>query len=375
MENDSLNEHQDFSTAQDGSFSSHSRAENVSNTGLPPMPRHRSLLNLPRARKDASAATGSSVNQLDMQLKEMERARAHETQVNAQLDASKKHWQQLRKAYRKSRIQYENAIDPFGAQPNDVSTSQTIAEQREHFINDRSALESYAADVRAIKRKLEAAQSSRSLSELAFMQSAHQWTRTPIGRPPIESHFPLDSAQQRADTIVPAVASPSEIGILLERYRYKQAAVNSLGERLADHNYEYWNEVARRELLRDREETLSVGDDEFEELSEQEKNDILQELSKAREEEIQLKADCASAGADVHDLDPRGLTFPYSSDLTNIGYEDGLRAALARIPTEAFKDVENVRGDMSENESAHSEPDRDTLVTTWMKSADPVALP
>jgi hypothetical protein len=200
--------------------------------------------------------------------------------------------------------------------------------------------------------------------------------RTPIGRPPVESPFPLDSSQQRADTIVPAVASPSEIEILLERYHYKQAAVNSLGERLADHNYEYWNEVARRELLRDHEETLSVGDDEFEETLEREKNVILQELGKAIEEADQLKADCTSAGANVQDLEPSALTHTYSSDFASIEYGDSLRSALAKVPAAAFKDVEKIRGDLSDDGSAHSEPPGKAarLVTSWMDSMDDVTL-
>jgi hypothetical protein len=149
--------------------------------------------------------------------------------------------------------------------------------------------------------------------------------------------------------------------------------VESLGERLTEHNYEYWNEVARRELRRDHEESLSVGDSDFEEASEQDKNGILQELSKAMEEVAQLRAVCASAGADVQSLESNGLTFAFSSDFANIGYDDSLQATLAKIPTEAFKDVENIRGDLSENESIHSEPGRASqLVTSWM---DRVPLP
>jgi hypothetical protein len=286
----------------------------------------------------------------------MELSRAHESRVTAELEEGKQHWQQLRKAYRKSGKQYENAVDPFGVQPDAVSATQTIAELRERFINDRSLLESYAADVRRIQRKLQAAQTSRSRCELVFMQSARQWIRTPVNSALTESTVPFDSAQTLPRPIVPTFTSPPEVDFLLERYHSRLAAVSSLGERLADHNYEYWNEVARRELLRDHEEALSVGDDDFEDTSEREKNDILQELGQAMEEADRLKADCISAGASVQDLEPAGSTFTYSHNLTDIGYDDSLQAALARVPAEAFQDVENVRGDLSENESAHSEP-------------------
>jgi len=352
METDLPHERQDLSNAQDGSRPPHSRADSPSNKDQPLMFRHQSLENLPRAVEDTSSAAGSSGIYLDNQLKEMELSRAHETLVTAELEESKQHWQQLRKAYRKSRIQYENVIDPFGSDA--VSATQTIAELRERFINDRSLLESYAADVRRIKRKLQAAQTSRSRCELNFMRSAQQWTRAYVVHALIEPAVPPNNLQTLPRTSLPSFASPPEVDFLLERYHSRLATVSSLGERLADHNYEYWNEVARRELLRDHEEALSVGDDDFEEMSEQEKNDILQELRQAMEESERLKADCISAGVNTQELE--GSTFTYSHNLTDIGYEDSLQAALARVPAEAFKNVENVRGDLSENGSAHSEP-------------------
>ena len=369
MENDLPKE----SPARNVSLSSHSQDDHVSIKGSPFLPRPQSLGNLPGASRNASAVAGSSFSQLGTQLKEMEQARACETQVNAQLDASKQHWQQLRKAYRKSRTQYENAIDPFNMQLDDASADQNIAELRGRFINDRSNLESYAADVRMIKRKLQAAQSSRGQLELTFMQSAHQWAKTPISNALPESAGSLTSAQTPRRIVAPSFTPPSEVEVLLERYHSKLAAVESLGERLTEHNYEYWNEVARRELRRDRGESLSFGDDDFEEVSEQDKNGILQELSMAMEEATQLKIVCASAGADVQSLEPSGLTFAVSPDFANIGYDDSLQATLAKIPVEALKDVENVRGDMSENESVHSESGRASeLVKSWM---DRVPLP
>jgi hypothetical protein len=367
METDLLNGRQDLDNTHDASMLLHSRADSASIKGLPLMPRHQSLENLPRAVKDMPTVAGSSVNYLETQLEEMELSRTHESLVTAELEESKQHWQQLRKAYRKSRIQYENMVDPFGVQPDAMSTTQTIAELRERFINDRSLLESYAADVRRIQRKLQAAQSFRSRCELVFMQSARQWTRAPVSNAPTKPAVPLDDTRTLPRTIVSSFISPPEVDFLLERYHSKLAAVSSLGERLADHNYEYWNEVARRELLRDHEETLSVGDDDFEETSEREKNDVLQELSQAMEEADRLKADCISAGSKVQDLEPVGSTFTYSHNLTDIGYGDSLQAALARVPAEAFKDVENVRGDLSENESAHSEPGTASQrVSSWV---------
>ena len=117
------------------------------------------------------------------------------------------------------------------------------------------------------------------------------------GRLLAESAAPLDNPQTLPRTSLPSFASPPEVDFLLERYHSRLAIVSSLGERFADHNYEYWNEVARRELLRDHEEALSVRDDDFEEMSERENDDILQELKHAMEEAERLKADCISAGA------------------------------------------------------------------------------
>lgn len=378
IEIDVPEEPQDPRNAHDRTLSSHPQARDVSFKGLPHplMPHHRSLGVLPRASKDAFAVAGSSLGPLDTHSEEMEQSRAHVTRLNAQLDASKQDWQKLRRAYRKSRIQYENAIDPFGAQSDNATANQNISGLRERFINDRSLLESYAADIRRIKRKLQAAQSSRGRCELAFTQSAYQLMGTPTSSSLAECAVPLSSAQTRNRIIVPSFASPPEVEFLLERYHARVATENLLEERLADHNYEYWNEVARRELFRDHDEALSVGDDEFEENWEREKNNILQELSKAMEEAAQLKADCASAGANVDNLEPGGLAFTHSSDLANDGYEDSLQAALAQVPIEAFENAEHVRGNLSEDRSAHSElGSTSQLVSRWMESMDHMSLP
>jgi len=278
------------------------------------------------------AVTGSSGSHLNTQLEEMELSRAHESLVTTELDKSKQHWQQLRKTYKKSRIQYENAIDPFTIQPDAVSGTQNVARLRERFIIDWSLLESYAADVKKMKRRLQAARISRSRCELVFMQAARQWTRSPTGNALAWSTALLGNAPTLPRTSVPSFTSPPEVDFLLEHYHSTLAAVSSLGQRLANLNYEYWNEVACRELLRDHEEALNVGDDDFEGTFELDKTDILQELRQAMEEAYRLKIECVSAGASVQDLKPVDSTFTCSHNLTVPDTKTAYRLPLPEYP-------------------------------------------
>lgn len=61
-----------------------------------------------------------------------------------------------------------------------------------------------------------------------------------------------------------ATASLSPLQLdLLEKYFLTAAEVQILGERLADHTYEYWVAVAGKEHKEDPDEVLSIQDEEL----------------------------------------------------------------------------------------------------------------
>jgi hypothetical protein len=159
------------------------------------------------------------------------------------------------------------------------------------------------------------------------------------------------------------------VELLVKRSQNKVAEVRSLGERLADQNYEYWNEVARRELRQDHDEKLSVTNEDFEEMYNRDREVVSQELARVIQEARLIKAESQSANTDAS---RRSRDFPDLESAARIaesrqGYEESLQAALARVPPEAFMDAELIRGDTSEHGSAEPEPARNSeLVTSWM---------
>jgi hypothetical protein len=131
--------------------------------------------------------------------------------------------------------------------------------------------------------------------------------------------------------------------------------------------------VARRQLRQDHDETLSVTDEEFKEMHSRAKEVISQELARAIEEAKTIRSESHSATITANpgewellDLDS-AMSGNMSAAGSHQGYDDSLQAALERVPPEAYRNAESVRGDMSEHASEYSEPARNSeLVTPWM---------
>jgi hypothetical protein len=331
-----------------------------------------SLDDISRPRRNSLTDKDDSITQLLTQFEGLTTSRAHETAAHGELGSAQQEWQRLRKAFRKSRIQYENAIDPFGPPPETTSTDQNIRKLREFCINDRSILEAHSAKVRAIQRKLHLAQIARNRSELNFMRSARKWVAHPGLHPPFEFTNSPPSTHAPHPNESPTTAPSIKDTELARRYRSKVTEARSLGERLADLNFEYWNEVARRELRQDHDEKLSVTDEEFEEMHSRDKEVVSQELARVIEEAKKIRSESLSAitSANRGEWELLDLESAVSENMgvgLHRGYEESLQAALEKVPPEAFVNAEAIRGDTSEHASEDLDSARDSeRITTWM---------
>jgi hypothetical protein len=137
----------------------------------------------------------------------------------------------------------------------------------------------------------------------------------------------------------------------LKEYFQVAAEVQVLGKRLADHNYEYWDAVARREYREDQDEVLSIPDEEFETGYHEERKSITQLLDDAIKEADRLYAECKNRGIDVeanrmprrHDQDDEAK------------YQQMSGASLNLIPVEAFNSADVVRGTTPESDQENSD--------------------
>jgi hypothetical protein len=334
--------------------------------------RRQSLDDISRPRKNSWTQKDATVTQLMTQFEALTTSRAHEIAAQGELDAAQHEWQRLRKAFRKSRIQYENAIDPFGHSQEASSTDQSIRKLREFCINDRSALEAHSAKVRTFQRQLHLAQTARSRSELNFMQSARNWVVEPGLGPPIEltTSPPNTCVRQPDESSAPAPSIKDTE--LAKRYRSKVTEARALGERLAELNYEYWNEVARRELRQDHEETLTVTNEEFEEMHNRDKEVVSQELARVIEEAKKISSERLSAitSANRGEWELLDLESAVAANLSvgqHPGYAESLQAALERVPPQAYLNAEPIHGDTSEHASEDlGSASNSERVTTWM---------
>jgi hypothetical protein len=87
--------------------------------------------------------------------------------------------------------------------------------------------------------------------------------------------------------------------LVRENYFEWAKKVAVYGEQLADHNYDYWDSRAWRELRKDQGETLSTTDEDFEAEAQRRRDVIVKCLDEAIDKADQLKADCESRGIDL----------------------------------------------------------------------------
>jgi hypothetical protein len=335
--------------------------------------------------------------------------RAAATLIDERLELSKTKWQQLRAAYRRSRKQYESAIDPFRL------TNTDIAALRESLAYQQQALETYSVTVRALRQTQNAANKALDdcLKVLSGPPPSHfvEFTYRPtspagvlqdLERPvPEESQFAVHSstdtvatsappyaavlstdgttAQAVADMMtanreVPASPAPHDNTMspnqpaLLEKYFQVAAEVQILGERLADHNYEYWDAVAGREYREDQDEILSIPDEEFEKGYHEERTSITQRLDNAIKEADRLYAECENQGIDV---EANRMARRDDQDASNneAEYQQIFEASLDLIPVEAFKNAEVVRGATPESDQETGDVSKaNAAVSNWVEN-------
>jgi hypothetical protein len=151
---------------------------------------------------------------------------------------------------------------------------------------------------------------------------------------------------------------------LLEKYLQAAAEVQILGERLAEHSYEYWDAVAGREYREDQDEVLSIPDEEFERANHEERTSITQRLDNAVKETGRLYAECGMQGIDVE-----ANRMAKRDDLDAAEYQQVFAASLDLIPVEAFMNAEVVRGATPESDQETCDLSKaNAVVSSWVQS-------
>jgi hypothetical protein len=343
------------------------------------------------------------------QIKVLKEYRAAATLNDEHLKLSKTTWQQLRTRYRKSRKQYESAIDPFRP------TSTDIAALRESLAYHQQALEAHSDKIRTLRQTQDAAHKaldnclkvlsgpppsqffgfpyrptlpasvSQHLERSVSVESqtaVNSSTNTVIISAQSSNTFSTTdeaTTHAAADMVtagreVPATPSPHNTTMfpnqpaLLQRYFQVAAEVQILGERLADHNYEYWDAVAGREYREDQDEVLSIPDEEFEKGYHEERTSITQRLDDAIKEADGLYAECENQGIDV---EANRMARRDDQDASNneAEYQQIFEASLDLIPVEAFKNAEVVRGATPESDQETGDISKaNAAVSSWVEN-------
>lgn len=156
--------------------------------------------------------------------------------------------------------------------------------------------------------------------------------------------------------------------ILLEKYFQAAADVQILGERLADHNYEYWDAVAEREYREDQDEVLSILEEDFEKKHHEEHETICQQLDHDMEEADRLCAECEAQGIDVK-ANRMASGDDYDASNNETDYQQIFRDSLKLIPIEVFQNAEIVRGGTPESDGGNDDVSNVVdVVSSWIKN-------
>jgi hypothetical protein len=314
-------------------------------------------------------------NRLNKQLEAIEALRASKKSLRAELKTANRRLKPLRKAYHRSRASYDDAVDPSGSLKDAATPAQigsNIAILRETSDHDRQALETHSGQIRSIQEAIRTTQRALNRSQAEFQAIALQ-------RPPTADLSHTNTDVQTDATTAPvshhtlASSDPGEQP-LLDKYLKRAADVGIFGERLAECNYEYWMAVSQREMRQDRDETLSVSDEDFERHWQSEKDIITQDLDSAIQDADELLAACQKEGLvaegdgndhwDAESIQPDVTVDEHEPDRLH-----NLEATVMKMPQAIFDDAEVVRADPSDDESVLQEKPRIVdRVGTWMES-------
>jgi hypothetical protein len=313
------------------------------------------------------------ISQLSEKLEAIETSRDSKKRLRAELKTAIRHLKALRKAYHRSRASYDDAVDPLGSIKDTASPVQIgsrIATLREKSDRDREALEAHSGHVRSIQDAIRTTQRALDRSQLEFEAIALQ-------RPPREDSSPTTTdVQTHTTNAQPSHHTPASSAQgdqpLLDKYLERAADVGIFGERLAECNYEYWSAVAQREMRQDRDETLSVPDEDFEKYWQTEKEVITRDLDCAIHDADELLAMCQREGlvAESEGQDQWGDEFVQPGVLDGehqLYHSSSFEATVTKLPQALFDDAEVVRADPSDDESVLQEkPKIAESVGTWM---------
>lgn len=315
------------------------------------------------------------ISRLNEKLKAIEASRAHKKTLRIELKTANRRLKVLRKAYHHSRASYDDAVDPFGSL-KDTATSAQIASDigilRERSDRDRQALEAHSIHVRSIQDAIRTTQRALNRSQNDFEAIAL--------RRPLRDESPRDNTDLQTDATnaphshhTPASSAQGDQS-LLDRYLSRAADVSIFGERLAECNYEYWTAVSQREIRQDRDETLSVSEEDFERHWQIEKEIITRDLDSAIRDADELLAVCQKEGllveSDGQDQWDDDFVHPDVPDEEHrVTRSPSLEATVTEMPQALFDDAEVVRADPSDDESMLQEkPKIVDRVDTWMES-------
>jgi hypothetical protein len=313
------------------------------------------------------------VGRLNKLLDAIETSRANRKSLRAELKIAKRRWKTLRKAYRRSRAVYDDAVNPFGSLQDTAHTrvDTNLSTLREASDRDRQAFEAYSGQIRIFQDAIRTTQRALNRSQTEFEEVAvRRMPEDEPSRTSTDAQTETTNAPQSHHT--PASSTQGDQP-LLDKYLKRAADVGIFGERLADCNYEYWTAVSQREMRQDQDEELSETDEDFERYWQSEKEGITRDLDEAIREADNLLAACRKEGLVLEDSVPdQGDTDftepPVAGGDYQIGGSRSLEATVTKLPQALFDDVEDVRADPSDDDSMlQNKPRIEARVGSWME--------
>ncbi|GAB7326378.1 hypothetical protein MBLNU13_g10409t1 [Cladosporium sp. NU13] len=323
--------------------------------------------------KDDLHMDDAVISRLNEKLEAIEELRASKKSLRAELKTANRRLKALRKAHYHSRASYDDAVDPSGSLQDTATPAQIdskIAILRETSDLDRQTLEAHSSHVRSIQDAIRTTQRALNRSQAEFEAIALQ-------RPPRDEPSRANTDEQTDATNAPPsqhtpASSAQGDQPLLDKYLKRAADVGIFGERLAECSYEYWAAVSQREMRQDRDETLSVSDEDFERYWQTEKEIITRDLDSAIHDADALLTMCQKEGLVAEDegqdqWDDDFVQADVLGDEHQLDLSPDYVATVTKLPQALFEDAEVVRADPSDDESVLQEkPKIVESVGTWM---------
>lgn len=238
------------------------------------------------------------VNRLDRKHRRLQTSRADLQLLRSQVKVSWDRFQRFEDKYRESRRAYEFSMDR--THNRRVTSAGGLRLLREQFNEDRRRLETQYEEASSLEQRVAVMEEDLKRRDASFVAAAREFVDSTSRKSHEDLIAQLATARQEmTGTPLSMSSTGTRLDPRLERYYDRAGDVKIMAERLLELEHQHNEELVTRGIRQDRDEVLSITDEDFDRDYSRKYTITDQELQIAIKDADDLREDCIKAGLDI----------------------------------------------------------------------------